>query len=779
MLPFWWNSSGASSPSANVPVETQFLLLELSQQQNQHQQQQHQRHQQTTKEYALLLPLIDLETGFRCSLRPSATPFSSMIIRIESGDEAVRTSTVSNALYCISGTDPYDLVERGVVAAAKISGTAQSRAEKQPPALLDYFEWCSWDSMYTDVNPAGLQAGLRTLAQGNCPPAWVIIDDGWQQTELDQEFKRHGKKKVSTRGVLSSFRDLSLAQVRSRRASAEALCQDLQLTAPLRAVEAEKTLAADEKKRSSASFVAFADGVHGAARGDWSRLASLPRRWVVAAWSRVDALRSKLEALVMKHLQTSLETSHSDSSAIEVFTAMATGPFRKPLLRFYASASSHSRRLLSVKANGKFSHIDAGPDAAPLESQSSDFGGVIATLKQRCGVKYVLCWHAMMGYWSGVMPGAPEVAEFDPELLFPRPSPGTLEVDASMKWNHPAVVGCGVPRRPRLLHNAMHSYLADNGVDGVKVDVQATVSMFGWNNGGYVAAARRFHDSLQDSVAAHFPGNLMLSSMCCDLESIYNMKYSALARVGEDFYPTIKASHTAHIANAAFTSLMIGPLAFVDWDMMHSNHEASAMHAAARAVSGGLVYVSDKVGDHCFEVLQRLVLPQGTILRAQHHGRPTLDCLFKNVSKDKETVLKIWNMNAVTGVIGAFNVQGAAWEIKRRNYFAHDANPPALKVRVKAADVPRFCSRTAGKYVLYSDKQKRLQVMATADEEWEVELAGGGGHDVFVVSPVSVIETDVEVAPVGLVNMLNAGGALMRAKPAAHGTSFAMDVLGG
>lgn len=40
-----------------------------------------------------------------------------------------------------------------------------------------------------------------------------------------------------------------------------------------------------------------------------------------------------------------------------------------------------------------------------------------------------------------------------------------------------------------------------------------------------------------------------------------------LCSVGEDFYPALPASHTAHIANAAFNSLMTSAIAFPDWDM--------------------------------------------------------------------------------------------------------------------------------------------------------------------------------------------------------------------
>lgn len=298
------------------------------------------------------------------------------------------------------------------------------------------------------------------------------------------------------------------------------------------------------------------------------------------------------------------------------------------------------------------------------------------------------------------MPDAEGADAFDPEILYPRPSPGTLEVDPSMAWVHPAVAGVGIPRNPRAFHAALHSYLASCGVDGLKVDVQATVAMFGWDSGGYAAISSRFHSSLEDSVAERLPGNAMLNSMCCSIENIYNFKHSNCARVGEDFYPSLEASHRAHVANAAFTTLMIGPMTFPDFDMFHSLHDAAEFHAAARAISGGPVYVSDRVGEHDFALLRRLVLPDGSILRCRLPVRPTADCLFRNVSLDRETVLKVWNVNPCTGVVGAFNVQGASWVVKRRNYFVNDPRPPTLAVAVKPTDVHDI--RPATRYAVYS-----------------------------------------------------------------------------
>jgi len=78
-----------------------------------------------------------------------------------------------------------------------------------------------------------------------------------------------------------------------------------------------------------------------------------------------------------------------------------------------------------------------------------------------------------------------------------------------------------------------------------------------------------------------------------------------------------------------------------DWDMFHSKHPAALLHATARVVSGSGIYVSDKPGAHDVHLLQRLVLPNGCVIRPQLPGRPTKDILFADVLKDNKTLLKV------------------------------------------------------------------------------------------------------------------------------------------
>jgi hypothetical protein len=44
-------------------------------------------------------------------------------------------------------------------------------------------------------------------------------------------------------------------------------------------------------------------------------------------------------------------------------------------------------------------------------------------------------------------------------------------------------------------------------------------------------------------------------------------------------------------------------------------------------------------------------------------------------------------------------------------------------------------------------------------ESWALQVAGSGGHDIVTITPVARC-SEVEVAPVGLINMLNAGGSV-------------------
>eukprot|EP00798_Chlamydomonas_sp_ICE-L_P012937 gene12937-5975_t len=334
--------------------------------------------------------------------------------------------------------------------------------------------------------------------------------------------------------------------------------------------------------------------------------------------------------------QKVVEPAGPNSWAVWFFTKAAEGPIRDFLVDFYSTSSDFTRRLSSVKANSKFSTPEAGPEAAKSGLQE-DLGSVVAALKKRYGLKYVYCWHGLPGYWAGLSPSSPEMEKYGAAVMYAKPTAGVREVEPAMAWNPAALAGIGVLKDPTPVYNDMHQYLAASGIDGVKVDCQAGIGLMGSTLGGGPALATTFHSALEKSVATHFPNNHVINCMCHSTENLYKMSDTNIARVSDDFYPRDPASSHPHVSNCVYNSLFMSVLVLPDWDMFHSKHPAAVLHAIARAVSGGAVYVSDKPGEHNFALLRQLVLPDGSVLRAKDVGRPTRDCLFADVLRDNKS----------------------------------------------------------------------------------------------------------------------------------------------
>ena len=247
--------------------------------------------------------------------------------------------------------------------------------------------------------------------------------------------------------------------------------------------------------------------------------------------------------------------------------------------------------------------------------------------------------------------------------------------------------------------------------------------------------------------------------------------------------------------------------------MFHSLHEVGGLHAAARAVGGCPVYVSDAPGQHDIPLLRRLVLPDGSVLRGRLPGRPTRDCLFSDVGTDGVSALKVWNANRVGGVVGAFHIQGVAWDWRTHENAVVDASPPPVRVEVRPCDVetlrgspqakqgPTTAGQGAGtagagtagagtgepRFAIWRHRGARLHIAEDANapisfelrhREWEV-LTIVPVQQALVQSATTATQQPsvqpstageevmpvraVRWAPLGLGEMINGGGALLEA----------------
>ncbi|KAI5559799.1 hypothetical protein BDE02_16G002100 [Populus trichocarpa] len=427
----------------------------------------------------------------------------------------------------------------------------------------------------------------------------------------------------------------------------------------------------------------------------------------------------------------------------------------------FIDGSQFGGRLVSVEENNKFRRRSNESQAdAP-----NDLKHFVADIKRNFGLKYVYVWHALMGYWGGLVPNARDTKKYNPKLTYPLQSPGNLANmrDLAMDCMEKYGVGAIDPDRISQFYDDLHSYLVSQDVDGVKVDVQNILETIATDLGGRVSLTRHFQEALEKSIASNFQDNSIICCMGLSTDSIYHSKRSAITRASDDYYPKNPATQTLHIAAVAFNSIFLGEVVVPDWDMFYSLHDAAEFHAIARAVGGCPVYVSDKPGEHDHKILKRLVLPDGSVLRAKYPGRPSRDCLFIDPVMDGKSLLKIWNLNKCTGVIGVFNCQGAgSWPCLDNTNQNHVSNSAEVSGQVSPADVEYF-EEVSGKlwtgdcaiYSFHKGSVSRLP----KEEKFGVGLQTLE-CDVFTVSPIKVYYQRIEFAPIGLMNMYNSGGAI-------------------
>ncbi|XP_027330439.1 probable galactinol--sucrose galactosyltransferase 6 isoform X2 [Abrus precatorius] len=421
------------------------------------------------------------------------------------------------------------------------------------------------------------------------------------------------------------------------------------------------------------------------------------------------------------------------------------------------SNSNSLMRLTGIKENAKFQS---------KEEPQLGIKSVVDTAKQKHGVKYVYVWHAITGYWGGVRPGVKEMEEYGSVMKYPSVSRGVVENEPTWKSDAMAVEGLGLvnPKKVFTFYDQLHSYLASAGVDGVKVDVQCILETLGAGLGGRVELTRQYHHALDASISRNFPDNGCIACMSHNTDALYCSKQTAVVRASDDFYPRDPVSHTIHIASVAYNSIFLGEIMLPDWDMFHSLHPAAEYHASARAISGGPLYVSDAPGKHDFQVLKKMVLPDGSVLRARLPGRPTKDCLFTDPARDGVSLLKIWNMNRYGGVLGVYNCQGAAWSATERKNAFHQTDSAPITGYVRGQDVHLISEAVVddggwnGDCALYGHHSAQLVVLPhNAALPVSLKVLE---HEVFAVAPVRVLAPGYGFAPLGLVNMFNAGGAM-------------------
>ncbi|KAK3009637.1 LOW QUALITY PROTEIN: hypothetical protein RJ639_015176 [Escallonia herrerae] len=639
----WWMTQRMGNCGRDVPYETQFLIVEARDGSHFGEGDEAGADQSTL--YAVFLPI--LEGGFRAVLQGNAN--NELEICFESGDPDVQEFEGSHQVFVAAGSDPFDVITNAVKTVERHLQTFCHRERKKVmPDMLNWFGWCTWDAFYTDVTAEGVKEGISCLENGEIPPKFVIIDDGWQSVDMDPT-----------------------------------------------SVEA--------KADNTANFA--------------NRLSHIKENHKFQKDGK-EGQRVEDPAMGLRHIVSDIKDHHALKYDI---LKPETGWFQQNLL---------TRHLCFF--------------VTP--------------------VMYVYVWHAITGYWGGVRPDVAEMNQYDSKLAYPISSPGVESNEHCDALKSITTNGLGLvnPEKVFDFYNELHSYLASAGIDGVKVDVQNILETLGAGHGGRVKLARKYHQALESSISRNFHGNGIISCMSHNTDGLYSVKRTAVIRASDDFWPRDPASHTIHIASVAYNTIFLGEFMQPDWDMFHSLHPMAEYHGAARAVGGCAIYVSDKPGQHDFKLLKKLVLPDGSILRAKLPGRPTRDCLFSDPARDGKSLLKIWNLNDFNGVVGVFNCQGAGWCKVGKKNLIHNEKPDTITGIIRAKDVdylPKVVNDGwSGDAIIYSHLGGDL-VYLPDSTSLPITLKARE-YEVFTVVPVKRLSTGAAFAPIGLIKMFNSGGAI-------------------
>ena len=326
------------------------------------------------------------------------------------------------------------------------------------------------------------------------------------------------------------------------------------------------------------------------------------------------------------------------------------------------------------------------------------FRPMIEDIKKSGDIKWFGVWHALGGYWDGIAPDS-ALAEQEKAHLY-------KTVNGRIVPN---------PETGSRFYSDWYEYLRSQLIDFVKVDGQSAVPFYFENCQPISQAARGMNRSLE-SGAARMDGNV-INCMGMAMENVLERPVSAVSRNSDDFFPNRENGFAEHLLQNAYNSIYHNELYCCDWDMFWTQHEDCVKHSLLRAISGGPIYFSDRIGQTNPEIVRPLVYTDGEILMMDRSAKPTADCAFSNPMHDG--VLKLhnvasWGTNQKAGGIAVYNLT-QQWQ----NYTFTPADIPDLD--------------NAEKYWVLDFFQRKAFCLGRNDPYWGT--AAPAGYAWFVILP--------------------------------------------
>ena len=353
---------------------------------------------------------------------------------------------------------------------------------------------------------------------------------------------------------------------------------------------------------------------------------------------------------------------------------------------------------------------------------------LINKAKSGYGLKMFGVWHCFTAYWAGIYPEGELAKKYKYFRSWSDIRPW-LEGDNSQDCY--AIT----PEDISAFYEELHSYLKAEGADMLKIDGQSSLDLFTAGKVGQGTAMKKYQQAMQSSAEKYFDSQV-IHCMSNSVDVAYNMQTTNCWRNSYDYSPKGDINmQKEHIYINAMNALWTSTFSYPDWDMFQTHSPGAELHAVARAISGGPVYVCDYPEKQNFEILNALVTSDGRLLGCDSPALPTQDSLFSDCLHEKK-LLKIYNKNGEIGVLGIFNCN-------------ETGEPVSGTYRV--ADIKNLAGDS---FAVYSFRNKSVTV---ADRYTPLDMAlDSGEYDIITVSPVKN-----GVAVIGLTDKYNSSAAVM------------------
>lgn len=282
----------------------------------------------------------------------------------------------------------------------------------------------------------------------------------------------------------------------------------------------------------------------------------------------------------------------------------------------------------------KMNDFEADPERFP-----HGLSGCISRM-HALGMK-VGVWHPTSGYWAGLAPGGKAEEK--------------LRGTTAVLPNGRIMPDLGDAGHAYRYYAQMHAFFAGCGADFVKIDNQSFLRANYRNVLPLGTAAKNLYAGTEASVGKYFDG-AVINCMGMASENMFGRTTSAVSRCSDDFQPENRAWFAKHVLQCAYNGLVQGQFCFNDWDMWWSDDEQAVKNSVLRSISGGPIYVSDRLGRSRPEIFAPLCFSDGRILRPDNVAVPTEDCLVMDTTKAPHP-FQVMNMAGDTAYVAAFHLQ--------------------------------------------------------------------------------------------------------------------------